>query len=138
MSEAIENVEKHRRQYRNIHITQILTYRMPAAAIVSILHRISGFLLFLSLPFLLYLFERSLVSEVSFGYFKGIVSNGFVKLVILVLSWAYLHHFCAGIRHLFMDNHFSLDKQGARNSAVTVLAISLPLAAIVAWKLFGA
>lgn len=135
MSEAIE---KHRRQFRNIHITQILTYRLPAAGIISILHRISGFLMFLLLPFTLYLLDESLRSEVSFDYFKGFISHWFVKLVILALSWAYLHHFVAGIRHLFMDNHFSLDKAGSRRSALVVFAISLPLTALVAWKLFGA
>ena len=135
MSEAIE---KHRRQYRNIHITQIATYRLPLAGFISILHRISGFLMFLLLPFILYLLDRSLYSEISFEYFRGFVSGWFVKLIILTLSWAYLHHFCAGIRHLFMDNHFSLDKSGSRSSSIIVFAISLPLTALVAWKIFGA
>ncbi|MEB0164373.1 succinate dehydrogenase, cytochrome b556 subunit, partial [Glaciimonas sp. CA11.2] len=103
-----------------------------------ILHRISGLLMFLLLPFILFLLDTSLVSEGSFEYFKGITSNWFVKLIILALSWAYLHHFCAGIRHLVMDNHVGLDKDSARKSAVGVFAISLPLALVVALKLFGA
>lgn len=135
MSEAIR---KHQRQFRNIHISQILTYRLPAAGFISILHRISGFLMFLLLPFTLYLLDRSLQSEVSFEYFKSFTSHWFIKLVILGLVWAYLHHFFAGIRHLFMDNHFSLDKEGSRRSALVVFALSLPLTALVAWKLFGA
>lgn len=135
MSEAIE---KHRRQFRNIHISQIITYRLPAAGIISILHRISGFMMFLLLPFTLYLLDRSLQSEVSFEYFKGFVSHWFIKLIVLALVWGYLHHFFAGIRHLFMDNHFSLDKAGSRRSALVVFALSLPLTALVAWKLFGA
>jgi succinate dehydrogenase / fumarate reductase cytochrome b subunit len=133
MSEAIE---KNRRQFRNIHITQIITYRLPAAGIISILHRISGFLMFLLLPFTLYLLDQSLYSESSFAYFKGFASHWFVKLIILALVWGYLHHFFAGIRHLFMDNHFSLDKDGARRSAIVVFVLSLPLTLLVAWKLF--
>ncbi|MDY7578587.1 succinate dehydrogenase, cytochrome b556 subunit [Herbaspirillum sp. RTI4] len=135
MSEA---AKPKRPQFRNIGITQIAGYRLPLAGFVSILHRISGLLMFLLLPLILFMLERSLLSEDSFDYFKGFTSNWFVKLVILALSWAYLHHFCAGIRHLVMDNHIGLDKDSARKSAVAVLSISLTLAALVALKLFGA
>ncbi|MEO6919595.1 MAG: succinate dehydrogenase, cytochrome b556 subunit [Collimonas sp.] len=135
MSEA---AKPNRPQFRNINITQIVGYRLPLAGIISILHRISGLLMFLLLPFILFLLDKSLVSETSFEYFKGFTSGWFVKLVILALSWAYLHHFCAGIRHLVMDNHIGLSKDSARKSAASVLVISLPLALIVALKLFGA
>ena len=134
MSEA---AKKSRPQYSNIHITQLVNYRLPLSGLVSILHRISGFLMFLLLPFVLYLLERSITSEISFDYLRGFASHWFVKLIILALSWAYLHHFIAGIRHLFMDMHVGLSKEGARNSAGTVLAISLFLALLVALKLFG-
>ena len=134
MSEA---AKKSRPQYSNIHITQLVNYRLPLSGLVSILHRISGFLMFLLLPFVLYLLERSITSEISFDYLRGFASHWFVKLIILALSWAYLHHFIAGIRHLFMDMHVGLSKEGARNSAATVLAISLCLALLVALKLFG-
>jgi succinate dehydrogenase / fumarate reductase cytochrome b subunit len=135
MSEA---AKKSRPQYSNIHVTQIIQYRMPLAAWVSILHRISGVLMFLLLPFVLYLLEQSLTSEVSFAYLHDIVAHPIAKLVILALSWAYLHHFCAGIRHLFMDMHMGLSKDGSRHSAFSVLAISLFLTLLVALKLFGA
>lgn len=134
MSEA---AKKSRPQYSNIHITQLVNYRLPLSGLVSILHRISGFMMFLLLPFVLYLLERSITSEISFDYLRGFASHWFVKLIILALSWAYLHHFIAGIRHLFMDMHVGLSKEGARNSAATVLAISLFLALLVALKLFG-
>ncbi len=124
-------------QFRNINITDIARYRLPLAGILSILHRISGALMFVLLPFILLLLDKSLMSEISFEYFKGIVSHWFVKLIILALCWAYLHHFCAGIRHLFMDVHFGLSKEQAKKSAALVLAISLPLTALVALKLFG-
>lgn len=135
MSEAIK---KDRPQYRNINIFQLLNYRMPMAAIVSILHRISGVLMFLLLPFAIYLLEKSLTSEISFEHFKGILSAWPVKLVILGLVWGYLHHFCAGVRHLVMDTHVGLAKESARKSAVTVIAASLTLTALIGLKLFGA
>ncbi|HTN66020.1 MAG TPA: succinate dehydrogenase, cytochrome b556 subunit [Burkholderiaceae bacterium] len=135
MSDAAKSA---RPQFRNIHIVQILGYRMPFAALVSILHRISGLLLFIFLPLILFLLDKSLLSEISFEYFRGFTSGWFVKLIILALSWAFLHHFCAGIRHLVMDLHIGLSKEGARRSAVGVLVVSLPLAALVALKLFGA
>jgi succinate dehydrogenase / fumarate reductase cytochrome b subunit len=135
MSEA---VKKGRPQYRNIHMLRDLPrYRLPLPGLISILHRISGFLMFLLLPFILFMLEKSLTSEISFEYFKGFTSNWFVKLIILALVWAYLHHFCAGVRHLFMDLHIGLDKDSARKSAGGVLVVSLPLAALVALKLFG-
>jgi succinate dehydrogenase / fumarate reductase cytochrome b subunit len=139
MSEAVrEAKQKGRPEFRNIGIADITgKYRMPPSAIVSILHRISGAGLFLALPFLLYLFQQSLLSESSFGHFAGIVSHPLAKLVLLGLSWAYLHHFVAGIRHLFMDNHFALDKDAAQSTARWVLAISLVLTALVGLKLFG-
>jgi succinate dehydrogenase / fumarate reductase cytochrome b subunit len=133
MSEATKN----RPQFRNIHITQIARYRLPLAGWISILHRVSGALMFLLLPFVLYLLDKSLTSEISFEYLKGFTSNWFVKLLILALSWGYLHHFCAGIRHLIMDLHIGLDKDSARKSATSVFVVSVPLAALVALKLFG-
>jgi succinate dehydrogenase / fumarate reductase cytochrome b subunit len=62
----------------------------------------------------------------------------YVKIILVGLSWAYLHHFCAGIRHLFLDVHVGLTKDSARHTALAVFAISLPLALLVALKIFGA
>jgi succinate dehydrogenase / fumarate reductase cytochrome b subunit len=135
-----EAVKKPRPEYRNIGIGQILTaYRLPLAGRVSILHRVSGALLFIFLPFLLYLFDQSLTSELSFEVFKGFLSNIVVKLITLVLAWAFLHHFCAGVRHLVMDtNHSAVSKEKGKQSAVVVLAVSLVLTVAFAAKLFGA
>jgi succinate dehydrogenase / fumarate reductase cytochrome b subunit len=138
MSEAVrEAPKKERPQFTNIHVTQLSNYRLPLAGIVSILHRISGFLMFALLPFVLYLLEQSLRSEISFAYYQGIVSYPLVKLVILALVWGYMQHFCAGVRHLFMDLHMGLDKDSARKSAASVLVVSLLLTLIVGLKLFG-
>ena len=132
-----EVARKSRPQYSNIHITQLHHYRLPAAGLVSILHRISGALMFLLLPVTLYLLERSLTSESTYDAMRGFASQWYIRLIILALSWAYLHHFLAGIRHLFMDMHYLLSKEGSRNSAITVLALSLFLTLLVALKLFG-
>ncbi|MBC7685503.1 MAG: succinate dehydrogenase, cytochrome b556 subunit [Bdellovibrionales bacterium] len=139
MSEAVKEVpRKERREFRNIHITELRNYRLPPAGWVSILHRISGFGMFLMLPFLLYLFQASVQSEMTFAYFKGILGNPLVKVLLLGLIWAYMQHFCAGVRHLFMDVHLAIEKDSSRNSAVAVLTISLLLTAVAGLKLFGA
>jgi succinate dehydrogenase / fumarate reductase cytochrome b subunit len=138
MSEAVrEAPKKERREFRNIHVTELSNYRLPLAGVVSILHRVSGFLMFALLPVVLYLLEQSLRSEISFAYFMGLASTPFVKLILLALIWAYMQHFCAGVRHLVMDTHVGLDKDSARQSAATVLVISLLVTALVALKLFG-
>lgn len=135
-----ETVRKPRPEYRNIGFGDItLKYRMPLAARVSILHRGSGALLFLFLPFLLYLFDQSLTSELSFEVFKAFLSNIIVKLIVLALSWAFLFHFCAGIRHLMMDmNHDAVSKERGKKTSVVVFAVSTLLTIAVALKLFGA
>ncbi|CAJ3848094.1 succinate dehydrogenase, cytochrome b556 subunit [Burkholderia pseudomallei] len=135
-----ETVRKPRPEYRNIGFGDItLKYRMPLAARVSILHRVSGALLFLFLPFLLYLFDQSLTSELSFEVFKAFLSNIIVKLFVLALSWAFLFHFCAGIRHLMMDmNHDAVSKERGKKTSVVVFAVSTLLTIAVALKLFGA
>jgi len=126
------------RRFTNIHILQIIRYRLPAAGVVSILHRVSGAMMFLLLPFILYLFDLSITSEISFDSLKGFTSHWFVKLLILAVSWGYLHHFCGGIRHLIMDAHIGLSKEEARKSALVVFWVSVPLTLMVALKLFGA
>jgi succinate dehydrogenase / fumarate reductase cytochrome b subunit len=134
-----EAVKKPRPEFRNIGIGQILTaYRLPLAGRVSILHRASGGLLFVFLPFLLYLFDQSLTSELSFEVFKGFLSNIIVKLITLVLAWAFLFHFCAGIRHLVMDMHYAVSKEGGKQTSIVVLVVSSLLTIVFAAKLFGA
>lgn len=133
-----EAVTKDRPKYGVMRFVDVMHYRLPLPAYVSILHRISGVLLFVSLPFILYLLEQSLTSELSFEYFRSFTSHWFVKLVILALSWGYLHHFCAGIRHMQLDFHIGLDLPTARKTSMIVLVVSLLLTALVALKLFGA
>jgi succinate dehydrogenase / fumarate reductase cytochrome b subunit len=119
-------------------------YRLPLAAYVSILHRVSGAAMFLMLPLLVWLFDMSVTSEVSFEVFRsafaagiGFVPAWLLKLVMLGLVWAYLHHFVAGVRHLWMDATHSVSKSQGHQSAVVTFAISLPLTAALGAKLFG-
>jgi len=138
MSEAVRVApKKERPEFRNIHVTELMNYRQPLAAIVSILHRISGVLIFPLLPFVLYLLQESLRSEISFAHYQGFVTYPLVKLFILALVWAIMHHMFAGVRHLVMDLHVGLDKDSARKSSAAVLALSLTLTVLVALKLFG-
>jgi len=135
---------KPRPAYRNIHVTQILSYRLPPAGIVSILHRVSGALMFLLLPFIVWLMDVSLTSEISYEQFTaaftaglGFVPGWFVKLVVLALIWAYLHHFIAGVRHLWMDMTHSVTKEQGHSSAIVTLASSVLLTVALGAKLFG-
>jgi len=130
--------------YRNIHVFQILRYRLPVAGIVSILHRISGALLFLLLPFAIWLFDTSVTSEISHEAFTsafvagvGPLAGWFLKLVVLALAWAYLHHFIAGIRHLWMDATHAVSRQQGQLTAISTLISSLALTALLGAKLFG-
>ena len=138
------DTSKPRPVYRNIHISQILSYRLPLAGIVSILHRISGAIMFLLLPFIIWLFDTSVSSEYSFARFKaafnlgwGVLPGWFLKLVALALIWAYLHHLTAGLRHLYMDVQHAVSKEFGKSSAVATLVISLGLTVVLGAKLFG-
>jgi len=108
---------------------------LPLPGLVSILHRISGALLFLGLVWFLFLLDMSLASEEGYARFARYVSQPPVKLALLGLLWAYLHHFCAGIRYLFLDIDKGVDLATARVTSGLVLAASLALTAIVGWGL---
>ena len=108
----------------------LVTIRLPVPGIVSIMHRVSGAVLFLMLPLLLWLFQSSLQSQESFAAFHAVVSNPLMKLFLLALLWGYLHHLLAGVRHLFLDLHIGAELETARASSLVVLigAIVLTLA----------
>ncbi len=145
MSELTSSTKPKRPEFRNIHALKDLpTYRLPAAGWVSILHRISGAIMFLLMPFIIWMFDKSVSSELSFAKFTsafnvglGFVPGVFIKLVALALIWAYLHHFIAGVRHLWMDATHSVSKEFGKSSAVVTLALSLGLTVVLGAKLFG-
>ena len=145
-TESGTSSKKARPEFRNINaFTDLTTYRMPAAAIVSILHRASGAIIFLLLPFIIWMFDKSISSEFSYIKFMalfhfgiGFVPGWFFKLVALVLIWGYLHHLTAGLRHLWLDvSHKAVTKSFGKASAIATFAISLPLTVALGAKLFG-
>jgi len=99
--------------------------RQPVPAVVSILHRISGFALFLALPFLLYLFQFTLNSPEGFARSHTVLGQPLVKLILIGLLWAFFHHLFAGIRFLLLDVHVGLELQPARASSMLVLAVGI-------------
>ena len=110
----------------------LLQIRLPLPGLVSILHRVSGAALFLLLPFLLMLFELSLESPYAFARFKEVFSHWAVKLVLLGTAWAYLHHLCAGLRHLGLDLDYGTELAAARASSWAVFVVSGVLTLAVA------
>jgi succinate dehydrogenase / fumarate reductase cytochrome b subunit len=143
MAHTTASLKKARPVYRNIHVTQIVGYRLPLAGMVSIGHRVSGVLMFLLLPFVVWLFDVSLTSEISYERFSAAYSAGlgflpgwFIKLVTLGLIWAYLHHFIAGLRHLWMDATHAVSKEFGHLSALVTLGASGLLTLALGVKLF--
>ncbi|MGL4767594.1 MAG: succinate dehydrogenase, cytochrome b556 subunit [Formosimonas sp.] len=126
-----------RPEFRNIGISDLKNYRLPLAGIVSILHRISGAVLFLALPLLLCIVTAAFGTPEKFAALAACLAHPLVKLVMLGLIWAVLHHATAGVRYLVMDVHVKVSKEGGRQTATAVLAISLTLTAIVAARLFN-
>ena len=109
---------------RPVHL-DLAKIRLPIPGIVSILHRISGVILFFSLPVLVYLFSGTLSSAEDYQTYLNIVANPFIKIVLFGLLWAYLHHFMAGIRFLVLDAHKGLELATARLTAKIVAALPL-------------
>ena len=109
----------------------LLQIRMPLPAIVSIMHRVSGAALFFALPLMLWWMQQSLTSGRTFAEFQTMFSNPLVKLVMIGLLWGYLHHLCAGIRHVVMDLDYGLELKTVRLTGTLVLAVSITLTAII-------
>jgi len=141
----MSELAKKRPEFRNINaFKDLTTYRLPPAGWVSILHRASGVIMFLLMPFIIWMFDVSVSSEISFSKFKaafnsglGFVPGAFIKLVALALIWAYLHHFIAGLRHLFMDVNHAVSKEFGKSSALVTLTLSIALTLVLGAKLFG-
>jgi succinate dehydrogenase / fumarate reductase cytochrome b subunit len=118
-------------------------YRLPPAGWVSILHRVSGLILIVLMPFVIWMFDTSLSSEVSFDQFRtafiggiGFVPAFIVKLAALALIWGFLQHLCAGVRHLYMDFTHTVDKEFGRVSALVAMGVAAALTLVFAYKLF--
>ena len=109
---------------------------LPVPGLVSIFHRVSGLALFGGLIWFLFLFDMSLASEAGFAHFQAYVAHPAVKVFMLGFLWAYLHHLCAGVRHLFLDIDKGVDLATARMTAFAVFIVSLALTAFIGAKLW--
>jgi succinate dehydrogenase / fumarate reductase, cytochrome b subunit len=110
---------------------------LPPPGIVSIIHRISGALLFFpAIPILLYVLQSSLTSEDGYQHWRQIFAMPVVKLIVIGFAWLYAHHFYAGIRYLLLDVHIGVAKEPSRSSAIVVLVLGLVTAALIGWCLW--
>ncbi len=114
----------------------LLKIRLPLPAIVSIMHRASGALLFLLLPLLLYVLQQSLNSAQGFASVLSWFQSPLSKLALLVVIWAYLHHFCMGLRYLALDLDIGVKLAQARFSAKLVLVVSIALTLLIGVKIW--
>lgn len=124
-------MNKNRPKHLALHLI-----KLPLPGFVSILHRVSGLVLFLVLPVLLWMLQSSLRSIETYTALQTFLAYPLIKLGLLGLMWAFLHHFCAGLRYLAIDLHWVHGLAGARGSSKIVLAVSLILTVILGAKLW--
>lgn len=122
-----------RKRPKHLALHQI---RLPLAGYVSILHRLSGALLFLALPLLLWMLYASLRSIETYTALTEILQHPLAKAGMLLVLWAFLHHFCAGIRYLAIDLRLASSLARARASSVWVMIVSLALTLLIGVKLW--
>jgi len=122
------------KKQRPVHLN-LFQIKLPISGIVSLLHRLSGALLFLILPFILWTLQASLNTEESCNNLINTVKyNPILKLVIMFFLWAFLHHFMAGMRFLLLDVHWGCELHQARLSAKWVMLMSIASTlAIAGW-----
>jgi succinate dehydrogenase / fumarate reductase cytochrome b subunit len=107
--------------------------RLPTTGIVSFAHRVSGVFLFLAIPFSIYLLDVSVTSAQGFEHSMQLLQRPVMQLVLLILAWALVHHFLAGIRYLFLDFDIGIDKAGSNKSAWIVIVIEVCIMAVYVW-----
>ena len=106
----------------------LIQFRFPVAAIMSVGHRASGVLMVLSIPVLLYLLELSLQGPQGFAEIRELLQGGVAQLILFLMLWALLHHLLAGIRYLLIDFDIGVSKESARHSALAVMVVAPVLA----------
>jgi succinate dehydrogenase / fumarate reductase cytochrome b subunit len=134
MSQAVAN-KKNRPKYLNL-TALLFEIRLPLAGWVSILHRISGALLFVATLWLLFMLDRSLASARDFAFVVHYLHLWPVKLALLAVIWAFCHHFCAGIRFLLLETQRGWDKKSARLSSIIVLVAGVALTIVFGARLW--
>jgi succinate dehydrogenase / fumarate reductase cytochrome b subunit len=140
----MSEILKKRREFTNINLLHdVRTYRLPLGGIVSILHRLSGVIMFVLMPLVIWMLDTSLRNEQSFATLRKVFATGcwiipgwIFKLAVLGLVWALLHHLLAGVRHIWMDICHTASKQQGYFSALAVVVVSLALTLLLALKIF--
>ena len=115
----------------------LLRIHLPLPGWVSILHRISGALLFVALPLGVWLLALSLYDEDGFRQVKEWTAHPLAKLCVVTLVWAFAHHWFAGLRHLALDVHWGVDLKHARQSSLAVILAAALATLVAAWRLFA-
>jgi succinate dehydrogenase / fumarate reductase cytochrome b subunit len=110
---------------------------LPLAGWVSILHRVSGALLFAVLPFAVWVLSASLADEAGFQRMADWMVHPLSKLFLLLVLWSFAQHWFAGLRHLALDVHWGVDLRRARQSSIAVLLASGLVTLLAAWRLFA-
>ena len=105
----------------------LIQIRLPLPGFVSILHRVSGVLMVLGIPFGLYLLEVSLRGDAGYAAAQAMLDGVAVKLILMVLTWSLMHHLLAGIRYLLIDLDIGVERAATRKLAWAVLGISIGL-----------
>ncbi len=132
MNSASKTPPKARPKYYDLNLLNL-----PAPGLLSILHRITGAVMFLALiPLLLFILQQTLKSESGFMQWKALFAHPIAKLVMLGFIWAYLHHFLAGIRYLLLDLDVGVEKAPAQQSARVVNVLGIAGALIIGWLLW--
>ncbi len=124
-------MNKQRPKHLTLHLI-----KLPLPGIVSILHRVSGLMLFCALPLLLLMLQYSLKSIETYTQLAEILGNPYIKIMLIGLLWAFLHHFCAGLRYLAVDLHLVRNLAQARGSSKVVIVVSLALTIFLGVKLW--
>ena len=111
----------------------LIKIRLPLPGIISFAHRITGVLLFLSLPFAVYLLDLSIASEQSFEKVQQILNQPVMLFVQILLLWSLAHHFFAGIRFLLIDAEIGVDKSQSRVGSWLVLLAEVLTLLVIVW-----
>jgi succinate dehydrogenase / fumarate reductase cytochrome b subunit len=111
----------------------LIKIRLPVTGMVSIAHRVSGFLLFLSIPFSIYLLDLSVTSSQGYEQSVQLLQHPVIQILLLFLVWALLHHLLAGVRYLLLDFDIAIDKAASKMTAWTVIAAEVCIMAVYVW-----
>lgn len=109
----------------------LLKIRLPITGVASFLHRVSGVLLILFIPVVIYVFELSVANESGFRYVHSLLDNLAIKLLLIIVLWAILHHLFAGIRFLLLDMDVGVAKHQARFGAWIVNIGAMAITAVI-------